>query len=348
MSSNTSNSKKTNLIPGITGDIEYKDPFFTMPKLLEPYKAGILSYTSSLVSTLCGYPLDSIKTRMQTHPYKNALDCFNKTIQQEGVRGLFRGIVAPLISTSMTRSMTVAIYTDSKPIVANFLPVFELSGVRDEQTKRFIQNFPISFVSGMIAGSTLSLFACPFELTKIFQQIVIVVNKDSHISLNSKQLPTKVVDVAHDIVKYEGVLGLYSGYRFHIVRDSLSAGIFYSVYETVKLKLQLMNKESDFFSEQMKPRIDALCVPLSGAVSGCLAWASVYPLDTVKANYQRDILRNIIRVKMGLDKLEIKTKNIFKFPIREVYKGFGPSITRSIGVTMIFFSVFEYLMKNIA
>lgn len=348
MSSTTSTSKKTKLIPGITGDIEYKDPFFTMPKLLEPYKVGILSYTSSLVSTLCGYPLDSIKTRMQTHSYKNAFDCFNKTVKNEGIRGLFRGIVAPLISTSMTRSMTVAIYTDSKPLVANFLPVLELNGIKNEQTKRFVQNYPISFVSGMIAGGILSLFACPFELTKIFQQIVIVVNKESKLSLNSQQLPTKVLDVARDIVKYDGLSGLYSGYRFHLLRDSLSAGIFYSVYETVKLQLQLMNKESDFFSDQMKPKIDALCVPISGAVSGCLAWTSLYPVDTVKANYQRDVLRNIIRTKMGLSKLDIEPKRLLKLPIREAYRGFGPSITRSVGVTMIFFSVFEYLMKNIA
>jgi hypothetical protein len=345
--SSKDSGQNSNLIPGITGDIEYKDPFFTMPYILQPYKVGILSYTASLVSTLCGYPLDSIKTRMQTHPYKNALDCLNTTIKTEGIRGLFRGIVAPLISTSMSRSMTVSVYTDAKPIVANLLPKFELENINDQQTQRFIRNFPVSFVSGMIAGSTISLFACPFELTKIFQQIVIVVNRDTHVNMSSQKLPTKVLDVARDIIKYEGWSGLYSGYRYHIVRDAFSAGIFYSVYETVKLKLQLMNKESDYFSEAVKPKINALCVPVSGAVSGCLAWATVYPLDTIKANYQRDVLRNIIRVKMGLNKLKITPKKL-NIPIREIYTGFGPSITRSVGVTMIFFSVFEYLMKNVA
>lgn len=335
------------IIPGITGDIVYEDPLFTMPQILEPYKVGILSYTSSLLSTTAGFPLDSIKTRMQTHPYKNALDCFRHTVQTEGVRGVFRGIAAPLISTSLSRSMTVSIYTKSKPYVGELMPDFELRNISDPEAKKFIKNFPVSFLSGLIAGASISLFACPFELTKIFQQIVLVVNRDTNVNMSSKALPTKVFDVARNIVKYEGLSGLYSGYRYHVVRDSLSAGFFYSVYETVKLQLQLRNKESDYFNEKQKSRIDALCVPFAGAVAGCMAWATVYPLDTIKSQYQRDVLRNIIRVKMGLPKLEIISQRL-KFPTREMYKGFGPSITRSVCVTMIFFSTFEYMMKNVA
>lgn len=339
--------KKPSMIPAITGDIEYKDPLFTMPPILEPYKVGILSYASSMLSTTAGFPLDSIKTRMQTHSYNSALDCLKTTVKTEGVRGLFRGIVAPLISTSMSRSMTVAIYTDSKPYVSSILPSFEFDFITSSSTQRFVTNFPVSFLSGVVAGSMISLFACPFELTKIFQQIVVVVNRDTKANLKSSILPTKVFDVARNIVHYEGWMGLYSGYRYHIVRDSLSAGFFYSVYETVKLLLQQKNRESDYFNEKMKPRIDALCVPLSGALAGCLAWATVYPLDTIKSRYQRDILGNIIRMKMGLPKLEIEPRKL-QLPTREMYRGFGPSITRSVGVTMIFFSAFEYLMKNIA
>lgn len=339
--------KKPEYIPAITGNIVYKDPLFTMPAILQPYKVGILSYASSILSTTAGYPLDSIKTRMQTHSYNGTFDCLTTTVRTEGIRGLFRGMIAPLISTAMSRSMTVAIYTYSKPYVANLIPEFEGNYIQDPQTKRFIQNYPVSFFSGIVAGAAISIFACPFELTKIFQQIVIVVNKDTKLNLNATVLPTKVFDVARNIVKYEGWLGLYSGYRYHIVRDALSAGFFYSVYETMKLQLQLKNKESDFFSESMKPKIDALCVPLSGALSGCIAWGTIYPLDTIKSRYQRDILGNIIRQKLGLSKLPI-TPTKLTFPTREMYRGFAPSITRSVCVTMIFFSAFEYLMKNIA
>lgn len=338
---------KRNIIPGITGSIEYKDPLFTMPTILQPYKVGILSYTASLISTTVGYPLDSVKTRMQTHYYKNALHCFKTTIQTEGVRGLFRGIFVPLISTSVSRSATVSLYTGSKPIIANMLPQFELSWIKSEDARTFLNNYPISFTSGAFAGATVSLFACPFELTKIFQQIIIVVNRDATIKLSSDALPTKVHQVARDIVKYQGWGGLYSGYRYHIIRDSVSAGLFYSIYETVKLNLQEMTRENVYFSDSVKATLQALCVPFAGAVSGGISWVTVFPLDTVKAKYQRDVLNNIIRKKIGLEEQPIVSR-LFQLPRKDMYKGFGPSITRSVCVTMIFFSSFEFMMKNIA
>lgn len=338
---------RRNIIPGITGSIEYHDPFFTIPAVLQPYKVGMLSYCASLVSTTLGFPLDSVKTRMQTHSYKNALDCFKITIQSEGVRGLFRGIAVPLISTSISRSATVSVYTMAKPYAAYILPQFEFSNIKSEKTRSFLMNYPVSFMSGVFAGAVVSLFSCPFELTKIFQQIVMVVNRDSGHKLSSNALPTKAFEVARDIVKYEGWNGLYSGYRYHIVRDGLSSGLFYSLYETVKLKFQEMTNESNYLSESSKPTLHALCVPFAGAVSGGVTWLTVYPLDTVKAKYQRDVLNNIIRVKMGLPKEPIVSRMV-NFPRRDMYRGLGPSITRSVCVTMIFFSSFEYLMNNIA
>ena len=340
-------SKNSKFIPGITGDIEYKNPIFTMPSILQPYKIGILSYSASLLATFAGYPLDSLKTRMQTHYYKNALHCFKSTINNEGIRGLFRGITAPLLTTSLSRSMTVSIFTSSKPFVSKVIPSINTSnwGLNPE-TENFVQNFPVSFVSGLLDGAIISTFACPFEITKIFQQIVIVVNKDSNLNLKKNELPTKVFSVARDIVKYEGWKGLYSGYSYHMTRDAVSAGLFYSVYETVKLELQSINKKSDYFNDKVKDKVDAICVPLSGAIAGAIAWATVYPLDTIKANYQKDVLNNIIRVKVGLPKLPVVARKLV--PNISMYKGFGPSITRSICVTAVFFSAFEYLMQKIA
>lgn len=340
-------SVKREIIPGITGSIEYDNPFFTMPAILQPYKVGMLSYTASLFATTIGYPLDSIKTRMQTHYYKNALDCFKTTITTEGFKGLFRGIVVPLISTSVSRSATVSLYTEAKPVIADIIPQYELSWIKSEDTRAFLNNFPISFASGAVAGATVTLFACPFELTKIFQQIIIVVSRDSKLKLNSDALPTKVHQVARDIVKYEGWRGLYSGYRYHITRDAFSSGLFYSIYEFVKLNFQDITRESHYLNDSWKNTIHALCVPFAGAVSGGITWLTVYPLDTVKAKYQRDVLNNIMRVKMGLKKKPIVSK-MLQVPRRDMYKGLGPSITRSVCVTMIFFSSFEFLMTKIA
>ena len=64
--------------------------------------AGVKSFLSggfggmSLVAV--GHPLDTIKVRLQTSSqYSGMLDCAKQTIAQDGIKGLYRGMSAPLV-----------------------------------------------------------------------------------------------------------------------------------------------------------------------------------------------------------------------------------------------------------
>lgn len=46
---------------------------------------------SSVLSTLATFPLDSVKTRMQTYKYNGFVDCVRHTYETEKLRGFFRG-----------------------------------------------------------------------------------------------------------------------------------------------------------------------------------------------------------------------------------------------------------------
>lgn len=313
-------------IPAITGEIKYESPVLELPTAISPWKIPILSYTASMVSTTMGFPLDSIKTRMQAHRYLNSWQCSKITVNNEGIRGLFRGIMAPLITSSISKSIGVSIYSYWKAPISQYV---------DISSNIWINNFPSSFVAGCISGACVSVFACPFELTKIFQQIVLVVNKEANMRINSKLLPKTVNEVFYNIIKYEGVFGLYSGFKYHMLRDSLSTGLFFAVYESTKM---IVN--------HITPENEVLSVPLSGIVAGICSWITVFPIDTMKSQYQRDIVRNIIRVKSGLDELPVKARN-WTLPKRDLYRGLGPSITKAVCTTTIFFSGFEYLMKHV-
>ncbi|VEU24201.1 DEKNAAC105364 [Brettanomyces naardenensis] len=354
---NDDSTVQTTTIPAITGQIIYVDPMFRMPGFLAAYKVPILSYSASLVSTAIGFPLDSIKTRMQTHNFRSALECFQFTVKYEGFAGLFRGIVAPLVSTSFSRSLGVSIFAASKPIVSSLMapvwgkePLVSVSKSSNHQLAAVINNIPVSFVSGCLAGAVVSTFACPFELTKIFQQIIMLVNSDTRTNMKSERLPTRLFDVFRSILDHEGFKGLYSGYRYHLLRDSCSSGLFYGIYETVKLGLQSLSTNAvhkGIMDGSLGDKINLICVPVAGAMAGCLSWVTVFPIDTVKSKYQRDVVGNIVRARSGLPKLPVVAKPL-RFPTRDMYKGLGPSITRSILTTAIFFSLFEGLMKNIA
>ncbi|KAJ8953249.1 hypothetical protein NQ318_015830 [Aromia moschata] len=63
-----------------------------------------------ICTVLVGHPLDTIKVRLQTMPipkvagesplYTGTLDCFKKTIKNEGVRGLYKGMGVPLVGVA--------------------------------------------------------------------------------------------------------------------------------------------------------------------------------------------------------------------------------------------------------
>lgn len=70
------------------------------------------------------WPLNVLRTRLQTqgtvlHPptYTGIVDVTRKTIQNEGVRGLFRGITPNLVKVIPAVSVTYVVYEQSKQIL---------------------------------------------------------------------------------------------------------------------------------------------------------------------------------------------------------------------------------------
>jgi len=59
--------------------------------LMWTFRTEIASTASGILSTAIMFPLDSIKSRMQTYPYKGVTDCVKRSYAREGISGFFRG-----------------------------------------------------------------------------------------------------------------------------------------------------------------------------------------------------------------------------------------------------------------
>ncbi|ODV59190.1 ornithine transporter of the mitochondrial inner membrane [Ascoidea rubescens DSM 1968] len=366
------NSSKLNLsVPAITGsDIVSQNAIITLPPYLQYWRPTILSYSASIISTFVGFPLDTIKTRIQTHPsFKNSFDCFRKTLRHEGIKGFYRGITAPILSTSCSKSLSVSLYTTLKPTISliyESVVVKNLIGqssyynkdLTDKQRALYVtyNNIPVSVSAGMISGALVSIFACPFEFTKLFSQIAILLDSKNNFKKNI--LPKSTYQVAKQIIKSEGILGLYSGFRFHVVRDAIGSGFYFGVYETFKLTINALSDKNgyiylnpfDFNSDSffnLKIPTNQIAIALAGGLSGIFSWITVFPLDTVKSVMQRDIVSNILRFQSGQEKLPLKRRKL-QLPTRRMYRGLSISVTRSVLNSTIFFLCFEYFMNNVA
>jgi hypothetical protein len=60
-------------------------------QFLYRYRTEVAASMSSVLSTAVAFPLDSVKTRMQTYTYTGFLDCVRQTYKNERLGGFFRG-----------------------------------------------------------------------------------------------------------------------------------------------------------------------------------------------------------------------------------------------------------------
>ncbi|KAI5456403.1 mitochondrial carrier domain-containing protein [Mariannaea sp. PMI_226] len=305
------------------------------------YRTEIAASSSSVFSTLAAFPLDSVKTRMQTYQYKGFLDCVRHTYHTEKLGGFFRGVTAPMASITLVRTVSFSIYQRAKYSYSSWVKRntgFDIiAHVNRQGTYPNLYSVACFGAAGATAGSVITFLACPFELTKLSAQVSVLLAergggvKGSHAVAASYQNKGTLRTMAN-IIKHRGVLGLYTGFNLHLLRDTLGTAIYFMVYESGK---QIGNT---FAGDH--PNSNKLAVVAAGGMCGLVSWAMIYPIDSAKSIYQR----NSLLYSKG-QKVEPAPK--IEFFKRHMYRGLGVSMSRSCVVNAIFFSSFEFIKKHI-
>lgn len=86
-------------------------------------------------------------------------------------------------------------------------------------------------------------------------------------------------------------------------------------------------------------------VALAGAVCGLVSWLCIYPIDSAKSIFQRNVL-DLPDVLPHEVKPKAETTKINFFNPR-MYRGLGVSMSRSMLINAVFFSVFEGMKKQV-
>ncbi|KAA8895480.1 mitochondrial carrier domain-containing protein [Sphaerosporella brunnea] len=303
-------------------------------QLAKKYRTEIAASASSCVSTFIAFPLDSVKTRMQAYKFRSFWDCVTQTKQTEGMRGFWRGSLAPLASVTLVRTVSFSIYSKSKQVYSSMLrPILGDNLISPPNTPGMKPCNPIYwFLSGATAGGAITVIACPFEFTKLSAQIELLMLRSKRSSLDDPSHIRKYKNKgtwqgAKDIVKTRGLLGLYSGFHLHFIRDSLGTAMYFTFYESGKA----------LFSSTGGP--SPLGIAASGGLCGLLSWVLIYPVDSAKSIYQRDVLTHPPGQPLP--------KRPFRFFNRRMYRGLGVSMTRSCILNSVFFSSYEYIKQRV-
>ncbi|CAL4071605.1 unnamed protein product, partial [Meganyctiphanes norvegica] len=223
----------------------------------------VAGWIGGCAGLIVGHPMDTIKTRQQTMGKISAISGFKTTYKFEGIRGFYKGMGFPLISTGALNSLFFGVYGNS------------LRYLSKEKEK---PSFSDIFVAGCAGGVVQLVVACPVDLVKIKMQMQTGGTKDGvwgskHYSSNY----SGPLACLRDLFKSRGLTGCYKGLNSMAWRDVPSFGLYMIIYSA--LIRSISGSEENATSASL-----VFC----GGMAGALSWGSILPIDVIKSRIQGD------------------------------------------------------------
>ena len=159
-----------------------------------------------------GQPLDTIKVRLQSRPghFSGVADCAVRTVRYEGLRGLFKGLVPPLVGNAPLNALLFA---------ANGASIRTASAYRGLPASDLSQ-WDL-YLCGCAAGFSACIVMCPTDLIKCQLQVQMG---------QAEPLFVGGMGCVRAMVAEAGVFGgVFRGFAVTALRDTPSYGIYFLV-----------------------------------------------------------------------------------------------------------------------
>ena len=275
-----------------------------------------LSFIAGAFSGACGIvisqPFDIIKVRLQNSG-GNDLSVFINLLKYEGVSSLWKGSGSALLGACGCNALSFGVVENCKRLL--MVDRTEPLTIWHHALCGFLSGFSTSFISAPTENARIKLQTQPIE--SIAGEIKY--KSGTHFII--------------DIIKKNGLIGLYRGYWTTLFRDTIGDSVFFAVYQAAPKLL---------FGGELKTEERGMgSIIIGGGVAGIAYWTTIYPIDTVKSRIQADLVHNPI-YKGNFDCL-LKT---FKSEgIRGLYAGYLTCILRAFPLNIGLVVGFEFAMK---
>ncbi|KAH9215060.1 mitochondrial carrier domain-containing protein [Leptodontidium sp. 2 PMI_412] len=230
-------------------------------------------YISGAAGILIGNPLDLIKVRLQasasasqpapsisTHPTVTTIPYTNPFTSASS---LIRGTTAPILGYGALNALLFVTYNRTSSLLNSQNPLGATSP----------PSLWTTWIAGAIGGLATWVVSTPTELVKCRAQI------------STSAATASSWGITREILRREGVRGLYFGGVVTALRDSVGYGFYFWSYEitTRLMEKKMRERVSDGRSDGVG---EAVKVLLCGGVAGVATWVSIFPLDVVKTRVQ--------------------------------------------------------------
>ncbi|KAK9300218.1 hypothetical protein QLX08_006993 [Tetragonisca angustula] len=293
---------------------------------LNSIKAGLIDFVSGSLGGIAlvyvGQPLDTIKVKMQTFPsmYKGMVNCFLQTLKTDGIiRGLYAGTVPALVANVAENSVLFAAYGGCQKVISNILDIKKVEDLTSMQNA----------CAGFFAAFFSSLTLCPTELIKCKLQAIREVQMETNSSLSVVKKEIGPWGLTREILKEQGIKGLFTGLSSTIAREMPGYFFFFGGYEVTR---ELLRKP-----DESRNDIGWQKTMVAGAVGGTVLWLVIFPADVVKSRIQ---VKNLKTPALVVMKDIIRNEGI-----NSLYNGLKPTLIRTVPATATLFVTYEYTKK---
>jgi len=270
------------------------------------------------------YPIDLVKTRMQNQRsasvgqllYKNSWDCATKVVKNEGMLGLYSGVLPQLVGVAPEKAIK--------------LTVNDL--VRGKFTDLQTGSIPLwaEILAGGTAGGCQVVFTNPLEIVKIRLQV-----QGEAIRAAAQEGEQLTKRSALWIVRHLGLKGLYKGASACLLRDVPFSAIYFPTYNHLK---------KDFFGESPQKKLGVVQLLTAGAIAGMPAAYLTTPCDVIKTRLQVEARKG----DTAYTSLRDCAQKVFKEEgFRAFFKGGPARILRSspqFGFTLAGYEVLQNML----
>lgn len=251
-------------------------------------------------AVLVGHPFDLTKTRLQTASpgtYTGAIDVVKKTLARDGVTGLYRGMVPPLLGVTPIFAVSFWAYDASKQLIYALTP---------NRTSASLSTAELA-TAGFLSAVPTTLITAPVERAKVLLQVQ---------GQGGSEVKYKgVTDVLKHLYKEGGVRSIFRGTGATLARDGPGSAAYFAAYEVTKKFLTPAG------SSPSQLNLGAIIV--AGGTAGVAMWAIAIPPDVLKSRLQSAPTGTYSGI------LDCARKTIAADGVGALWKGFGPAMARA-------------------
>jgi solute carrier family 25 carnitine/acylcarnitine transporter 20/29 len=286
-------------------------------------------YISGAAGILIGNPLDLIKVRLQAGTPSLTSTPTSYASQFPSAGTLIRGATAPILGYGALNALLFVTYNRTSDLL-------------NSSTTGAPPNLWTTWLAGAIGGLTTWVVSTPTELIKCRAQIASSPNAASSWGITK------------EILRTEGIKGLYFGGVVTALRDSIGYGFYFWSYElSTRLMMSKMRERGSDSQEAAK-------VLLCGGLAGVVTWASIFPLDVIKTRVQTQILSDgttapllgTEQVTEGTERRRLGAIEVAKNAYRSeglgvFFRGLAVCSIRAFIVNAAQWAVYEWIMREL-